>query len=49
MGLKNLLLDTKQNLIKMDLGLKNFIIELVDRTDALFEFRRDIPLTSKQG
>ena len=25
MGLKNLLLDTKQNLIKMDLGLKNFI------------------------
>ena len=49
MGLKNLLLDSKQNLINMDLGSKNFIIKLVDRIDALFEFHRDIPLTSKQG
>ena len=39
MGLKNLLLDSKQNLINMDLGSKNFIIKLVDRIDALFEFR----------
>ena len=27
--------------IKIELGLENFIIELVDRIDALFEFRGD--------
>ena len=34
---------------KIELRLKNFIIELVDGIDAPFDFRRDSLLTPKRG
>ena len=41
--------DQSLNSVLFESRKNRAVIELVDRTDALFEFRRDIPLTSKQG